>query len=226
MEQKNIGLWKITLGEWNEQVIFIAIHSRTQCDCGMYKQNTLRCGTLSPYSSNSTSCLWPFALNHVIYIRNRVQHSAIGKSPYQVITRERPDLKHIRVFGCTAYALQLPRPFKFSKRALEGIYLETAEHGIFKTLLMEKDNVYGIVVSRHFNFNEIGFLGARGLEEVMDDELSDDDPYSDTSADYSNANMEGAQHDHVPIPINNSSDSEKDGEDIELQNSNSEDQME
>lgn len=148
------------------------------------------------------SCLWPFALKHVIYVRNRVQHFATGKSPFEVVTNRRPNLKHIRVFGCTAYVLQLPRPSKFSNRAIEGVYLETVEHGIFKVLVMEEDKSYRIIESRHVTFNKNEFLGAPGLEDIMDDEISDDDIELDMGEDHNNNTFEVTQQDDLSISFN------------------------
>ena len=53
------------------------------------------------------SCLWSFALKHVIFLRNRVQHSTTGTTPFSVVMDERPNLKHIRIFGGTASVLRL-----------------------------------------------------------------------------------------------------------------------
>ena len=58
--------------------------------------------------ANLPSCLWPFALKHAIHLRNRVPHSATGKTPYLVMTGHKPSLRHIRVFGCAAYVLRQP----------------------------------------------------------------------------------------------------------------------
>jgi len=59
--------------------------------------------------ANLSRCLWPFAVKHVAYIRNRVPHSTIGTTPFSVISGRKPSLKNIRVFGCTPYVLRLPR---------------------------------------------------------------------------------------------------------------------
>ena len=71
--------------------------------------------------------LWPFALKHANHVRNRVPHS--GKTPYLVMTGNKPSLKHIRVFGCTAYVLRQQAGSKCKSRAVEGD-LETLDHGI------------------------------------------------------------------------------------------------
>ena len=127
--------------------------------------------------ANLPSCLWPFALKHAIHVRNRVPQSATGKTPYFVMTGNKPSLKHIRVFGCAAYVLRQPAGSKFESGALEGVYLETLDHGIYKVLVTIDDGIPRIVESRHVTFDESRFPGAPALEEYMDDESSSDDDY-------------------------------------------------
>lgn len=110
-------------------------------------------------------------------MRNRVPHSATGKTPYLVMTGAKPSLKHVRVFGCAAYVLRQPPGSKFQSRALEGVYLETLEHGIYKVLITGDNGIPRIVESRHVTFDESRFPGAPALEEYMDDESASDDDY-------------------------------------------------
>lgn len=144
--------------------------------------------------ANLPVCLWPFALKHVIYVRNRVQHSTTVTTPLFLMTGERPNLKYLRVFGCTAFVLRLPQPTKFENRAIEGVYLESKEHGIYKVLI-NQDRRYRFIESRHVTFNEREFLGAPGLEESMGEEASDDDTTSWNSASQSCSSEELPFHD-------------------------------
>jgi hypothetical protein len=34
------------------------------------------------------ACLWPFAIMHVVYVRNRVRHATTGDSPYYMVTEK------------------------------------------------------------------------------------------------------------------------------------------
>lgn len=83
----------------------------------------------------------------------------------------RPSLKHVRVFGCTAYVMRPPRPTKLEARGVEGVNLESLDHGVFRVLVNESsdENVYSynIISSRHVMFDEGRFLGAPGLEHVI-----------------------------------------------------------
>lgn len=121
-------------------------------------------------------CLWPYALKHVVHVRNRVPHSTIKDTPHMVMTGNRPSLKNVKVFGCTAYVLRLPRGSKFEPRALEGVLLETLKHGAHKVLVVD-DTGPRIVESRHVTFDESRFPGAQSLTHYMSDEDSSDSDY-------------------------------------------------
>ena len=149
------------------------------------------------------SCLWPFALKHVTYVRNRVPHSTTGATPYAIVTGQTPSFKHVRVFGCTAYVLRVPRGSKFESRSLEGVYLETLEHGIYKVLVTGDDGTPRIMESRHVTFDESKFPGAPGLEEYMDDEVSSDE-------DLTSESDESDSEDEDALPIDGLDDDDDD----------------
>lgn len=126
-------------------------------------------------------CLWPYAAKHVMYVRNRVKHSTTGTSPFILFYNERPSLKYVRVFGCVAYVLKPLSTAKFDAKATEGVYLESLDHGVFRILICNGHNMYRIIESRHVTFDETRFIGAPGLEEIMDDEISVDHSYENSS---------------------------------------------
>lgn len=148
-------------------------------------------------------CLWPFALKHVGFVRNRVPHATIGNTPYSIVTGAKPDLKHMRVFGCMAYVLRLPRGTKFEPRALERVYLETLEHGVYRILEIAEDGVPRLMESRHVTFDESMFPGAPALSDYSknevwtgrdfsrEGEMSDDFSDSDDSDDEIEISLDG-----------------------------------
>lgn len=88
---------------------------------------------------------------------------------------EKTILKYVRVFGCASYVLRLPPPQNLEARAIEGIHLETMEHGTYKVLIRNDNGRYRITESTHVTFDEKSLPRAPDLEEVMDEEVSDDD---------------------------------------------------
>lgn len=48
--------------------------------------------------------LWGEAVRHYVYIRNRLPTRALSnQTPYEAWTGSKPNLNHIRVFGCVAH---------------------------------------------------------------------------------------------------------------------------
>ena len=48
--------------------------------------------------------LWGEVSNNVVYLQNRCPHSYLEfKTPEEVFTRKKRDLKHLRIFGCPIY---------------------------------------------------------------------------------------------------------------------------
>jgi hypothetical protein len=80
------------------------------------------------------ACSWPFAIKHVVYVRNRVRHATTSDSPHYIVTGEKPSLKNLKVFGCRACVLILPTPSNFERRAEPGVLLECLSYNVYKVL--------------------------------------------------------------------------------------------
>ena len=53
------------------------------------------------HDQNLETFLWGEASNTAIFIQNRCPHSHLElKTPEEVFSRKKPDLKHLRIFGC------------------------------------------------------------------------------------------------------------------------------
>ena len=49
--------------------------------------------------------VWAEALSTAVYLRNRSPTTAVeGKTPLETWTEQKPNVGHLRVFGCAAYA--------------------------------------------------------------------------------------------------------------------------
>ena len=69
---------------------------------------------------------WGEAIICATYLRNRVHGGSApkGKTPYEAMWNETPDLSHLRVFGCLAYAkVTAPGQCKLEPRAIKCIFL-------------------------------------------------------------------------------------------------------
>jgi hypothetical protein len=54
------------------------------------------------HHSGLSSKMWPHALNHAVYLANRLPTSRGDASPYFKLTTSEPDLANLRIWGCPA----------------------------------------------------------------------------------------------------------------------------
>ncbi|GBN12713.1 Retrovirus-related Pol polyprotein from transposon TNT 1-94 [Araneus ventricosus] len=74
--------------------------------------------------ANLPQRFWAEAAMTATYLQNRLPTKPKRKTPYELWTNRKPNLSHIRVFGCKAYAyIQKQRRGKLDSKAVEGIFL-------------------------------------------------------------------------------------------------------
>jgi hypothetical protein len=67
---------------------------------------------------------WSYALQHAVYIRNRLPHHTIGITPYESLTGLKPDLSGLRIFGSRLYARKPgKRSAKLDSNTYKGYFL-------------------------------------------------------------------------------------------------------
>ena len=74
---------------------------------------------------------WAEALNTSCYIINRCMiRPILNKTPYELLKGRKPNLMHIRVFGCKRFVHNMGRmpSKKFNPRSDEAIFLGYASH--------------------------------------------------------------------------------------------------
>ena len=78
-------------------------------------------------ASNLPKMLWPQAMSTVVYVYNRLPSPGNTrheyKTPYELLYGTVPDISHLRIFGCDAYAYN----FDVSRQKLD----DTAIKGVF-----------------------------------------------------------------------------------------------
>ena len=112
--------------------------------------------------SGLPSMFWDEAILTAAYLYNRVIPSGCKLTPYQSWTGNAPVYKHLRVFGCKAYAV-LPTVSrnkddgKMADNAVDGIMVGySSNHKAYKIFSQGK-----IVVSRNVHFDETVFPGRK-----------------------------------------------------------------
>ena len=54
-------------------------------------------------------CLWVEVAMAVVYVQNRLSHSALGfKTPEEMFTRKKPEVSHLKIFGCLVF-IHIPK---------------------------------------------------------------------------------------------------------------------
>lgn len=79
--------------------------------------------------ANKPTELWAEATNCAVYVLNRVAAKGLdGKTPYEIWKGRKPNLSHLRIFGCTAYA-HIPHDerAKFDPKAIKCCFVGYCE---------------------------------------------------------------------------------------------------
>ena len=61
------------------------------------------------YDQDLPMHLWAEAARTVVYVHNRISHSALGfKTPEEMFTGKKPEVSHLKIFGCPVY-IHIPK---------------------------------------------------------------------------------------------------------------------
>jgi hypothetical protein len=74
-------------------------------------------------------CLWAEAAMAVVYVQNRLSHSALGfKTPEEMFTRKKPEVGHLKIFGCPVF-IHIPKEKrnKMEPSGKKGIFVGYCE---------------------------------------------------------------------------------------------------
>lgn len=104
--------------------------------------------------------LWPYAYRHWALIRNITSNSFIdpSKTPYEIVHGKKPDISHLRVFGCSAYSRVPPElRSKLEPKALKGRLVGIVDNAYYQIWTPGTHEIYR---SRDVIFDE-GSTGPR-----------------------------------------------------------------
>ena len=96
------------VNEKNVRVEFASPHSHYQNGIAERAIRTIRgMGMCMMLHAKVPKHLWPYAFKHAVYINNRLPTTILGKhtTPFIEMFNYIPDERHLKVFGCDAYAL-------------------------------------------------------------------------------------------------------------------------
>ena len=122
---------------------------------------------------------WVEALNTAVYLRNRSPTKAVNNAtPFEAWTGDKPDVSHLRSFGCTAYA-HIPKDErkKLDSKARKCIFLGYGTEA--KGYRLYDCERKGVFYSRDVKFNKSEFRIEKepcdGPDKLITIELSCDD---------------------------------------------------
>jgi hypothetical protein len=118
--------------------------------------------------------LWPEIVQAAVYLNNRAPKRQLSwKTPYEALTQSKPNLSHLRVYGCRAYPLNkhIPRSKKLQARAHIGYLMGYDSSNIYRVWIPSQQKV---VRTRDVTFNEELFYepGELDLGHILHENVS------------------------------------------------------
>ncbi|UYV77415.1 hypothetical protein LAZ67_15000946 [Cordylochernes scorpioides] len=104
------------------------------------------------FDSGLPQSLWAEAVTTANYLHNRIPSKATDKTPFELWTNRKPSLKHLKRFGCKAFAyIPKIKRNKLDSKVIEGIFLGYDDRSKGYRILHDTDN---ITISRSVKFLE------------------------------------------------------------------------
>ena len=119
----------------------------------------------SPYN------FWAEAINTTCHASNRLYiRKGLNKTPYEILTGNKPNLKYFRVFGCKCFILKKgARLAKFDSRAQEGIFVGHATNYHAHRVLKMSTRLIEETCNVEFDENNGSQVEQSGLCDVGDE---------------------------------------------------------
>jgi hypothetical protein len=122
--------------------------------------------------SGLSSSFWAEAVNTANYLRNRCPSKSLnGKTPYEMWTGKKPNLKHLRIFGFKVFCLnRSPGKGKLACRSKEGMLVGYSEESKSYRIWIPEERK--VEISRDVKFMELN----ERIEENETDVLLEEEP--------------------------------------------------
>ena len=113
------------------------------------------------YEAQLPPSLWGDALNAQIHVWNLLPTSTLkGMTPYEAWFKRKPDVSHLRVWGCLAYVhIQKDKRKGFSPHMERGIFIGYPDG--YKAWKFYIPSTKSVVISERADFDECYFLGLK-----------------------------------------------------------------
>lgn len=133
--------------------------------------------------------LWGEAVLTAAYLINMSPTKALleTETPYELWHNRKPNIGHLRIFGCTAYVLNKNPRSKLDEKSYKGILVGYNYNG-YKILDIERNKV---IVARDVTFDEMNYMNTRPSIEI------------ETHTEQSSENLINEQNLNIDRTINN-----------------------
>jgi hypothetical protein len=125
------------------------------------------------HDQDLSMCLWAEVAMAVVYVQNRLSHSALGfKTPEEMFTRKKLEVSHLKIFGCPVF-IHIPKEKrnKLEPFGKKGIFVGNCE--VSKAFRIYIPGHCHIEISRDVTFDEEATLKKSRrchLEEMYEEE--------------------------------------------------------
>ena len=119
-------------------------------------------------------CFWAEAAMTAIYVKNRLPSPKLpDMTPFEIVCKSKPSVKHMRVFGCQAYILTpSEKRLKWDPKARMGIFVGYEE--VSKAYRVFDIEASKIMITRDVTFDESAFgFSMEPSNEEFDDAMLD-----------------------------------------------------
>jgi hypothetical protein len=110
------------------------------------------------HDQDLSMCLWAEAAMAVVYVQNRLSHSALGlKTPEEMFTGKKPEVSHLKIFGCLVF-IHIPKEKrnKPDPSGKKGIFVGYCE--VSKAFRIYIPGHHHIEINRDVTFDEDAVL--------------------------------------------------------------------
>ncbi len=105
--------------------------------------------------ANMSKSFWTYSLHNAFYVKNFCLHKVLNKTPYQVMYNVKPNLSFVKLFGCKVFLHKAKKDNKFDRKAIEGVFLGSANESKTFIIGLEKDDgSFKTIKSRNVTFKE------------------------------------------------------------------------
>jgi hypothetical protein len=118
-------------------------------------------------------CLWEEAAMAIIYVQNRLSHSALGfKTPEEMFTGKKPEVSHLKIFGCLVF-IHIPKEKRNKPEPSEKKEIFVGYCEVSKAFIIYIPGYRHIEINRDTTFDEEATLKKSRrcqLEEMYEEE--------------------------------------------------------